>query len=277
MSAAGGKVGTPINVVPAGWNHTDGMAMTPNGKTIYVVDDKGLVPVSTATGTPGKAIRVPAEPGMVVRARIAITPDGRTVYVTTSAGRTIAAVSTVTGRVIKLIRIGTKRHGSADSIAVTPDGGTVYVADTGDGTIVPISTATNRAGRSISIGKPDGHGEGPSYIAIGPGGTTAYVSAYDAVYPVNLADGKAGRPMTVAPAGFSAVAIAITFDGKSAWVVSDGDGSSKLHRGFLTPIGIATSTPGRPIMVGRDPTCVLLLVAPEGRASTSIRACADLG
>ena len=54
------------------------MAMTPDGKTIYVANlGSGTVtPVSTATNTAGQPIKVGSQPSA-----IAITPDGKTVYV----------------------------------------------------------------------------------------------------------------------------------------------------------------------------------------------------
>jgi DNA-binding beta-propeller fold protein YncE len=56
------------------------MEITPNGKMIYVVDSAGLAatvtPISTATNTPGKPIKVGSNPYAIV-----ITADGKTAYV----------------------------------------------------------------------------------------------------------------------------------------------------------------------------------------------------
>jgi hypothetical protein len=35
------------------------MAITPDGKTLYAATRQGVIPVSTATSTPGKLIRLP--------------------------------------------------------------------------------------------------------------------------------------------------------------------------------------------------------------------------
>lgn len=270
--------GKPINVVPAGYGHTDGMAITPDGKTIYVVDDNGLVPVSIATGAVGKPILIPAEisrPSVMVLARIVITPDGRTVYVSTAAGDTVAAVSTATGKVSRVIRVGTRNYGATTAIAIAPDGKTVYVADYGDDTVVPISTATNKAGKAIKVGQVGKKDQGPTFIAINPDGKMAYVATPHAVYPVNLVTGRAGKAITVAPPGSVPAVIAISQDGKTAWVTSIRYTSSAALRGFLTPIKIATRTPGKPIEVGEGPVC-LLLAAPRTGMSASQPACNDI-
>ena len=69
--------GTPI----AGGAFPIGVAITPDGKTLFTADQFGgtVTPIDLATGTPGPAIDVGAgeEPQ-----RVAITPNGKTVYVT---------------------------------------------------------------------------------------------------------------------------------------------------------------------------------------------------
>jgi YVTN family beta-propeller protein len=54
------------------------MAITPDGKTIYVLNPRSgtVTPISTATNTAGKPIRAGHFPFA-----IAITPDGKTAYV----------------------------------------------------------------------------------------------------------------------------------------------------------------------------------------------------
>ena len=66
------KAGTPI-VVGTGPGQ---IAITPNGKTAYVITDDSVVPVNTATGTALKPIK-----GTVGASYIAITPNGKTAYV----------------------------------------------------------------------------------------------------------------------------------------------------------------------------------------------------
>ena len=69
--------------------------MTPDGKTIYVANfDSGTVtPISTATNTAGRPVKVGREPFAV-----AITPNGRTAYVVNAASDTVTPISTATNR-----------------------------------------------------------------------------------------------------------------------------------------------------------------------------------
>jgi DNA-binding beta-propeller fold protein YncE len=48
--------------------------------------------------------------------------------------------------------------------------------------------------------------------------------------------------------------IAISPDGKTAWVASINNNNA----GLLTPISIATNTAGKPIRVGAGPVCLLI-------------------
>jgi YVTN family beta-propeller protein len=58
------------------------MAVTPNGRTLYVLNSGGdtVTPIRIATNTAGASILVPHEPFT-----LAITPDGKTLYVTGGA------------------------------------------------------------------------------------------------------------------------------------------------------------------------------------------------
>jgi hyaluronoglucosaminidase len=85
------------------------------GDTIYVeifgppAGQDGLVPISTATNTPGKPIHIRGMSG------VAITPDGRTIYVGT--GGTVIPVSTATNTPGTPIDVG---GGPPGGIAITP-------------------------------------------------------------------------------------------------------------------------------------------------------------
>ena len=56
IDAASGKAGVPVKLP----DMPSGLAITPDGRTVYVLDGNGLViPVNAATRRKGKAIRVP--------------------------------------------------------------------------------------------------------------------------------------------------------------------------------------------------------------------------
>lgn len=150
-----GKPGKPITVSNPAASPPGQIAITPNGKTAYVVitamvgaGSVGVVPIQTATNKPGKPIPV----GFFPRA-IAITSNGKTAYATSDSGLTPIRTATKTpGKTIK---------GLSGPIAITPDGSTVYVGSSSH-TVTPVSTATNKPGKAITVGSH------PVAIAITP-------------------------------------------------------------------------------------------------------------
>jgi hyaluronoglucosaminidase len=76
ISVASSTAQRPI-AVAGGSDGPDAIAITPDGKTLYVADMLGVVvPVRTATNTALEPVKVSQQPFAM-----AITPDGRTVYV----------------------------------------------------------------------------------------------------------------------------------------------------------------------------------------------------
>ena len=231
----------------------DVIAITPNGKTAYVITSSGVVPINTATNKAGKAIKAGSGPGA-----IAITPDGKTAYVASVRSDTVTPIRTATNTALKAIRIG-KATGSAIGsayIVITPDGKTAYVTipvelrsgDTPD-TVTPIRTATNTAGTAIKVGS----GNGPHAIAITPDGKTAYVvNPLGTVTPIRTATNTAGKAIKVT--GLLG-GIAITPDGKTAYVLDDVY-EPGTEPGTVIPIRIATGTVGKAIRVGSGPGAI---------------------
>ena len=251
---------------------TSAIAVTPNGKTVYVSSGASIVngmvcgsggpqtaastvtPISTATNKPGKPINAGKSPGP-----IAITPDGRTAYVLSQRG--VVPISTATNKPGKPINAGKDLTG----IAITPDGKTAYVVSTSSATVTPIRTATNTALKPIKIGKPPAGYEFPDQIAITPNGRTAYVSTTAGVVPIRTATNTALKLIKVGngqPAQPGPSPIAITPNGKTAYVVN-------LIAGTVTPISTAANAPGRPVAVKSSPGVMLdgIGIAPDGRTA----------
>jgi DNA-binding beta-propeller fold protein YncE len=81
------------------------IALTPDGKTVYVLTPRGVVPIRTDSRTVLPMIRIPnialpPDPS----SPFTITPDGRTVYVATTTG--ILPISTATNTAGNPIDLG---------------------------------------------------------------------------------------------------------------------------------------------------------------------------
>ena len=247
------QAGKPIKV------NTGQITINPNGKTAYAVNEAAgtVIPIRTAANTPGQPIQVARRPPSfgphaIGPDFIAITPDGKTGYVADPGMNTVIPISTATSTAGKPIHLPQGGYGP-DWIAITPDGRTAYVAnDSQPGTITPINTATNQAGKPIRVG-----GAFPSQIAITPDGKTAYVLGRSTsghtkgkVTPVNTATNTPGKPIYLPwlrGKGSTGIAIAITPDGKTAYVSTD-------YPRTVVPIRTATNTAGKPITInGPDP------------------------
>ena len=96
----------------------------------------------------------------------------------------------------------------------------------------------------------------PAFAQGAPSGLMAYVTeTLGVVTPVNIATGTAGTPITVGP---MPMAIAITPDGKTAYVANEGSNT-------VTPITVATGTAGTPITVGSTPDAIA--ITPNGQTA----------
>src|SRR5215471_6388787 len=118
ISAATNTPGKPI---PVRANPT-AIAITPNGKTAYVLSGAGfgpgyVTPVNTATNKAGTPIKVNGAP-----VAIAITPDGKTAYVAVAGLNEVVPIVTATNTTLPPIRVGPL----PGAIAITPDGTTAY-------------------------------------------------------------------------------------------------------------------------------------------------------
>lgn len=220
--------------------------------------DKTVTTVNLATGEVGRTIPVPE----VGPNTVAFTPDGRTCYVANWGtadpdvpGCTVTPIEVTDGgafgRVLPSITVGN----NPNWVAITKDGATAYVANKGSNSITPIDVRTNTAGADIPMPGP------PIQIEIAPDGTRAYIAIagdspeIDAVVPMYLTV----TPGTVGPAITLASKcqphwIAFTPDGATAYVVGNGNST-------LTPITVASGTPGTPIQVSTDQSADILDIA----------------
>jgi DNA-binding beta-propeller fold protein YncE len=255
------------------------MTMSPNGKLIYVVDSSpshpgepsGITPFGTATGKAGPAIKLPPAAAPFPVSGLVFTPDGATAYAITASG--IVPVHTATGIPGKLIGLHTSMP---VALAVSPDGATlaevgipVTALEKGSPyannvTLALLSTASGAVRKVVTLG--DEPGAVSWQIAMAPDGSTAYVltttqspaasplvSSQSTLISVNLATGKASKPLDV---GQDATALMISPDGVTVYVLVVGpyrSGSSHNGPGHIVPVATATGTLGKPVPVGLLP------------------------
>jgi YVTN family beta-propeller protein len=149
-------------------NPSLGLAITPNGKFIYIAGASPYVLVfSIATGSLIATIPLPANG---YAAEVAITPNGKYVYVGDNSGG-LVVISTATNSVVDVIP---PSEVDAWGVAVSPNGQFVYAADDGgslNDNVSVISTATNSvvARIPIVIGNTKN-------LAITPNGQYVYVT-----------------------------------------------------------------------------------------------------
>jgi DNA-binding beta-propeller fold protein YncE len=233
------------------------MAITPNGRAIYVSGDEpnAVIPVSTLTDKVGK----PIEFGRQVPTQILITPNGKTAYVMGLTGDEIYPITTATNTVGKPIRAGLG-FGGYYQMAITPDGKTLYDISSGKGNeppsyVIPISTATNTPGKPIKIQSTDAY-----EILMGPNGKTVYAIGRSAtgtteVVPISTATNTPGQPGT---AGGAAGALAITPDGRAVYFAD----KALKDLDQVIPFSTAANTAGKLIKV--DGMAGAIAVAPDG-------------
>jgi len=121
------------------------MAITPDGKTLYVadVDKDNVLAIDTDTNAVEATIPVGTYPRF-----IALTPDGKRAYVTNRWSDTVSVIDTKTNAVEATIEVGDYPYG----IAITPDGKRAYVANWFSDNVSVIDTATNAVEETTFLG-----------------------------------------------------------------------------------------------------------------------------
>ena len=158
VTDAGSSVVQTIPIAAPGGNGVGGLAISPNGKNVYVAVSEGdaIAVIDTATHQISSFIETASNPLGVV-----VSPDGTTLYVT-EGDNNLEVFSLPTNELLFTVPVG-----SGPQIpGVSPDGTMVYVACT-DGTITTIDYDTGIVS-SIAVG-----GE-PFQVVFNAAGTEAY-------------------------------------------------------------------------------------------------------
>jgi DNA-binding beta-propeller fold protein YncE len=251
INGATGAAGRPVRLA-RGLEVAQAL-IAPGGRTAYALGywrihgraSWALIDINLATGAVHKLLAVtPDAVPMLIGDSFGLILHDHVLYLPGNGG--LAAVDVTTGRALPLIKV---QHGVVYGVAIAPDGANAYVYSSpslgisqpgkpNPAWVTPISLATGRAGTPIlALANGDGGGD---QIAITPDGRTAYVYGEQAVVPVDLGSGRALKPIAVDLGSFTDT-IAISPTGGPAYV------SSLSKR--LQPISVATSTPGRELVL----------------------------
>nr|HEX4315102.1 hypothetical protein [Kofleriaceae bacterium] len=159
-SDGGGGDGSGSNQASVGTAHGSSIAITGDGKTLYVVnaDADSVSVIDTASKALTKEILLggahPAvdgsgayTPAIMPRA-LALSPDGATLWVTGERAGALFAVDAATGVVSSPIAVGSEPVG----VVASADGAAVFVACSQDGTVVRVDAASRAVTATATTG-----------------------------------------------------------------------------------------------------------------------------
>jgi len=127
-------------MIPVG-DDPRGIAASPDGKKVYVIDGGGISIIDTVTNTVTATVDVESSFYGIV-----VNPAGTKVYV--AGGNFVSVIDTATNKVTATIPVGNSPSG----VAVIPDGSRVYVANLLSDNVSVIDTSTNKVTATMNVG-----------------------------------------------------------------------------------------------------------------------------
>lgn len=222
-----------------------------------------VIKIDLAAGKPVSAITIldRSKSGGAGTNAIIVTKDGKTAYVTNeftnSPAGSVSRIDLGTGKIIWSVTVGAEPV----DIKFVPKSGEkwAWVANYKDQTISTLDLVNGEIGGVIQV-----PGLGPNTVAFTPDGKICYVAnwqtdnpAGSSVTPIKVT--KNGASGTVQPSiavGLNPNWIAITHDGKTAYVANKGSRS-------MTPIDVASGIAGAPISLPGQP--IQMEISPDGK------------
>ena len=248
----------------------DGFALTPNGKTLYVLGtnasttisttDLVLTAIDTATNAAvstltltGPDLKPHLRAWHVMEESVTMAPDGKTVYVSYMAFNAttplradawIIPVKVASGTELKPINVS---RSGIQNFTISPDSQGGYVSDAQS--VTPIDLRTGTALRPIPL--PSAHHSYPqqSYaLTFSPDGGTVYAvdESGSTVVPIDTATNTAQQPIRLT--GWPNWMLddgVFAPGGKTLYVLSHANDMTNAVR--MVPIDTATGTAGKPI------------------------------
>ncbi len=226
-----GRVLPPIHVAPA----SDGIAVTPDGRTAYVGVPRGehrdglVIPIRLATGKVLRPVTVGIWPN-----DISFTANSRTAYVTNFLSGTVTPVTIATNKALAPIKVGSR----PTRVVAAPDGRTLYVLN--EDKVTPVRTATSTALHPIRI--PGlGAGEPGDLMSITPDSKTVYVIAGGGRNGGTLTPIRGDHALKPIVVPLTPMSLTLGPDGETAYVVSTSSFGPGSQPGVftVTPVNLA--------------------------------------
>jgi YVTN family beta-propeller protein len=194
--------------------YPDGLALSGDGKRLYVANDLGdsMSIVDTSTGATIDTTPVGHNPYTVV-----LSGDGKSAYVSNWGGKTVSVVDALTGAPEGEISVGT--HPSA--MTLDPSSGRLYVANTDSDNVSVIDTSTNGVLQTIELAPYPGAqvGSSPNALVLAPDGKRLYV-ANAGDNDVAVVDLPTGNVAALVPTAWYPTGLAISPDGGVLYIAN---------------------------------------------------------
>jgi YVTN family beta-propeller protein len=236
-----------------------------------------VIQIDLTSGKPVKQIKIldKSKSGGAGTNAIIVTADGKSAYVTNeftnSLAGSVSRIDLTTGKVVWSVTVGAEPV----DIKFVPKTREkwAWVANYKDQTITTLDLSKGEMGGVIQV-----PGLGPNTVAFTPDGAICYVAnwqtdnpAGSSVTPIQVAKGNAsGTVLPSIAVGLNPNWVAVTPDGKTAYVANKGSRS-------ITPIDVATGTagaaiglPGQPIQMEISPNGKLAYIAIAGTKADNV-------
>jgi YVTN family beta-propeller protein len=244
------------------------LAVSPDGKALYVTTTAGVDVFSTAVGTTAATTSVAIESDVTYPPAV-LSPDGSSLYV--GGGSSVSVVSTASDAVTTIPispGVAGNQNWQATELAITPNGGAVYVAAADGagavGAVAVIDTATG----TVSADVPS-IGYAPVALAVSPNGAELYVANNDAgdagnsddVTVVSTASGRATADIAIPSAG-GPDGVLVSPSGKTLYVSDNGGPDPTTYGDTVWVVNTATRAVTGSITVGTQPGA--MAISPNG-------------
>jgi YVTN family beta-propeller protein len=226
-------------------NDPFGVAVSPDGKKVYMTNYFGVSIIDTATNTVTDTPYLGSNPKGV-----AVSSDGKKVYVTNNNDDTVSVIDISTDTVTATVSVGSNPIG----VVVTPDGKKVYVTNNDDDTVSVIDTATDTVTATVDVGS------WPYGIAVNFMGTKVYVTNADS-NTVSVIETATNKVVATVPVGSYPMGVAVNPDETKVYVTNSGNGDEP--ESTVSVIDTATNKVIATVDVGNEPRGVA--VTPDGK------------